>query len=217
MTAPLGYGKITTACSVEIQRYSLPGKPWPTCLPSQKVQWVSNNLNNAVLFINIIGKKKVKNNDSFTRLGTAGLVTSWDQRSLTLAVTGEVRVIRLWDAETELKKQDIPTGADCCATHLNMDRTGNLMALSCGDGSVRLFDRRLSPMESRVMTWREHNSWVLAARLKEFSGRTHLVSGSSSGDIRIFDLRKNSSINVFQTMQSITTAAIHETADIFAW
>ncbi len=47
-------------------------------------------------------------------------------KSLTLAVTGDVRIVRLWDAETELKKQDIPTGADCCTTCIDVDGTGCL-------------------------------------------------------------------------------------------
>jgi len=55
---------------------------------------------------------------------TARLVTKWEQKSLTLAVTGDVRIVRLWDAETELKKQDIPTGADCCTTCIDVDGTG---------------------------------------------------------------------------------------------
>jgi len=52
------------------------------------------------------------------------LITKWEQKSLTLAVTGDVRIVRLWDAETELKKQDIPTGADCCTTCIDFDDTG---------------------------------------------------------------------------------------------
>lgn len=57
---------------------------------------------------------------------TAQLVTKWEQKSLTLAVTGDARIVRLWDAETELKKQDIPTGADCCTTCIDVDGTGCL-------------------------------------------------------------------------------------------
>ncbi|XP_012256997.1 regulatory-associated protein of mTOR isoform X2 [Athalia rosae] len=147
---------------------------------------------------------------------TAGLVTSWEQRSLTLAVTGDVRIVRLWDAETELKKQDIPTGADCCATCLDTDDSGVLMALGCGDGSVRLFDRRLPPHEARIMTWREHTAWVLGAYFRNGTGNApRLITGSLSGDIRFFDLRKNSSVNMVQTAQGITAMAVHSVADIF--
>ncbi|KAK0077123.1 hypothetical protein PV325_004412 [Microctonus aethiopoides] len=152
-------------------------------------------------------------------IASAGLVTSWEQQSLTLAVTGDVRIVRLWDAETELKKQDLPTGADCCATCLDTDGTGSMIALGCSDGSVRLFDRRLPPAEARIMTWREHNAWVLGAYLPKYNAATHsaqLITGSSSGDVRIFDLRKNSSVNVIQTTQGLTAFTVHPVANIFA-
>ncbi|XP_078048119.1 regulatory associated protein of MTOR complex 1 isoform X1 [Augochlora pura] len=152
-----------------------------------------------------------------TTTATAGLVTKWEQKSLTLAVTGDVRIIRLWDAESELKKQDIPTGADCCATCIDVDGVGSMMAVGCGDGSVRLFDRRLPPLESRVMIWREHTAWVLGTSLRKSDrAAPQLFTGSSSGDIRIFDLRKNSSVNTVQIPQGITALAAHEVADVFA-
>jgi hypothetical protein len=44
--------------------------------------------------------------------------------------------------------QDIPTGADSCATSLISDTSGrSLLVAGFGDGTVRLFDRRLSPTE----------------------------------------------------------------------
>ena len=39
---------------------------------------------------------------SRSSVGVSGLVTSWEQRTLTLAASEDVRNIRLWDAETEL-------------------------------------------------------------------------------------------------------------------
>ena len=42
---------------------------------------------------------------------------------------------------------------------------GPLLVSGCSDGSVRLFDLRLSSHESRIMTWREHSSYVLGADL----------------------------------------------------
>ncbi|XP_071567767.1 regulatory-associated protein of mTOR isoform X2 [Temnothorax nylanderi] len=148
---------------------------------------------------------------------TARLVTKWEQKSLTLAVTGDVRIVRLWDAETELKKQDIPTGADCCTTCIDVDGTGAIMALGCGDGSVRLLDRRLPPAEARVMTWREHTGWVLGTFLRQSEGAApQLFTGSSTGDIKIFDLRKHSSVNTIQITPGIAALTVHEIADVFA-
>lgn len=44
--------------------------------------------------------------------------------------------------------QDIPTGADSCVTSLACDSVGrSLLVAGCGDGSVRLFDRRLPPSD----------------------------------------------------------------------
>jgi len=91
------------------------------------------------------------------------------------------------------------------------------MAVGCGDGSVRLLDRRLSPTEARIMTWREHTAWVLGTFLKKSGSTTQLFTGSSSGDIRIFDLRKNSSVNTIQMTTGIAALTVHQIADIFAW
>ena len=162
--------------------------------------------------------KFFKNNYTITISGSAGLVTSWEQRTLTLAVTGDVRIVRIWDAESELKKVDFPTGADCCVTSLDTDGTGSMMVVGCGDGSVRLFDRRITPNEARVMTWREHNAWVLGAYfLKNGLHPSRLISASSSGDVKIFDLRKNSSQTTVQTGRGITSFAVHDDANNFAW
>lgn len=95
---------------------------------------------------------------------------------------------------------------------------GALMALGCGDGSVRLFDRRLSSLEARVMTWREHTAWILGTFLKKSDNSApQLFAGSSSGDIKIFDLRKNTSVNTVQITQGITALTVHEMANTFAW
>lgn len=92
------------------------------------------------------------------------------------------------------------------------------MALGCGDGSVRLLDRRLPPAEAKVMIWREHTAWILGAFLRQSEGSSpQLFTGSSSGDIKIFDLRKNSSVSTIQIQPGIATLTAHEIADVFAW
>lgn len=93
-----------------------------------------------------------------------------------------------------------------------------MMALGCGDGSVRLLDRRLPPAEAKVMIWREHTAWMLGTFLRQSEGSApQLFTGSSSGDIKIFDLRKNSSVNTIQLTSGIAALTVHEIADVFAW
>ncbi len=43
--------------------------------------------------------------------------------------------------------QDIPTGADSCVTSLSCDSQRSLIVAGLGDGSVRVFDRRMGPNE----------------------------------------------------------------------
>ena len=52
-----------------------------------------------------------------------GLQTAWHQASKTIIVGGESKIIRLWDAEKELKYLDI-TGSDFPVTHINCAPNG---------------------------------------------------------------------------------------------
>lgn len=111
---------------------------------------------------------KIKN------LDMCGIVTTWHQRSQQLCVGGYSRSLRLWDAERELKICDIPTGADSSVRVLSSSPS-ELIAAGCSDGSVRLFDKRLSPQDARIMTYREHNGAIITACLRDNS--ESLVTG----------------------------------------
>ncbi|XP_075231155.1 regulatory associated protein of MTOR complex 1 [Lycorma delicatula] len=147
---------------------------------------------------------------------SAGLVMAWDQQEQKLVVAGDTRIIRTWDAHRELKVGDIPTGADSCVTSLSIDSSGGpLLAAGCGDGSVRLFDRRLPAQEARVMTYREHASWVVCVSLRGDATNT-LLSGCVRGDVRFFDIRCHTSKLTCTTSQYMTSMAVHRNADVFA-
>ncbi|KAK3908175.1 Regulatory-associated protein of mTOR [Frankliniella fusca] len=141
---------------------------------------------------------------------TSGLVVSWEQQTLNMVVSGDVRVVRLWDANQELRVRDIPTECDSCVTSLSSD--GQLIVAGCGDGSIRVFDRRLSQNDARVLTWREHNAWVVNCALRDNT----IISGSVMGDVRFFDLRQNTSPSVIHTSQEMTAMAIHKQANVFS-
>ncbi|XP_050967825.1 regulatory-associated protein of mTOR isoform X4 [Labeo rohita] len=145
----------------------------------------------------------------------AGMVVDWEQETGLLMTSGDVRVIRIWDTEREMKVQDIPTGADSCVTSLSCDPQRSLVAAGLGDGSVRVYDRRMGPNECRVMTYREHGAWVVKAHLqKETEG--HIISVSVNGDVRFFDPRTPESINILQTVKGLTALDIHPQANLFA-
>ncbi|KAF4112106.1 hypothetical protein G5714_006901 [Onychostoma macrolepis] len=150
-----------------------------------------------------------------SKQGGAGMVVDWEQETGLLMTSGDVRVIRIWDTEREMKVQDIPTGADSCVTSLSCDPQRSLVAAGLGDGSVRVYDRRMGPNECRVMTYREHGAWVVKAHLqKEPEG--HIISVSVNGDVRYFDPRTPESINILQTVKGLTALDIHPQANLFA-
>ncbi|XP_072037046.1 regulatory-associated protein of mTOR-like isoform X3 [Amphiura filiformis] len=151
------------------------------------------------------------------RLGS-GLVLDWEQESGMLLASGDVRIIRVWDTQREMKLQDIPTGADSCVTSLACDSVGrSLLIAGCGDGSVRLYDRRLSPAECRVMTLREHNGWVTNVHLQKGAGDGKIISASVSGDVRFWDPRFTESVKLINTpFNTLTAMAVHQQANIIA-
>ena len=82
----------------------------------------------------------------FHSIPDAGMVLEWEQMTGLLYAAGDVRHIRVWDTHKEVKIQDIPTGADSCVTCLASDSAErSLMIAGCGDGTVRMYDRRQPP------------------------------------------------------------------------
>lgn len=58
----------------------------------------------------------------------------------------QVQVARPW-CVCVLSRQDIPTGADSCVTSLSCDSHRSLIVAGLGDGSIRVFDRRMALSE----------------------------------------------------------------------
>uniref|UniRef100_A0A4W3JWU3 Regulatory-associated protein of mTOR n=1 Tax=Callorhinchus milii TaxID=7868 RepID=A0A4W3JWU3_CALMI len=150
-----------------------------------------------------------------SKQGGAGMVVDWEQETGLLMTSGDVRIIRIWDADREMKVQDIPTGADSCVTSLSCDSSRSLIAGGLGDGSVRIYDRRMAPNECRVMTYREHAAWVVKAYLQK-SPDGNIISVSVNGDVRFYDPRMPESMNVIQTVKGLTALDIHPQANLFA-
>lgn len=85
-----------------------------------------------------------------------GLQTAWHQSTQTIFVGGESKLLRLWDAERELRVLDIPTGSDFPVSHISCAPNA-LFAVGFADGCIQIYDRRANPNDSRIMTYREHS------------------------------------------------------------
>lgn len=147
----------------------------------------------------------------------SGVILSWNQLEQKLIASGETRVIRLWDARKEMRIRDLNIGADTCVTSICTDES-HLICIGCSDGSVRVFDDRLMPHDSRVHTFYEHKGWIINAHLYPHEDRFLIISGSLTGDIKWFDKRNATHpIKSISTGLGMTSMAVHSEANVFAW
>ncbi|SSD61518.1 related to Target of rapamycin complex 1 subunit KOG1 [Saccharomycodes ludwigii] len=127
---------------------------------------------------------------------STGLLTEWQQIRGTLLVTGDVKIIRVWDALTENVEVDIPAKTSSLVTSLTSDQlSGNIFVAGFSDGSLRCYDRRLNPRDSMIRLWRSgvgskcgKSSWITNVHMQR-GGYRELVSGNSNGVIELWDIR----------------------------
>jgi len=140
-----------------------------------------------------------------------GLQLAWVQQHQLLVGAGDTRTIRLWDCNQEVRMVDLPTMSDSCVTCLDMDK--GLLAASFGDGQIKIFDYRAPPSSARIMAFREHKQMVLSLKMQDNS---KLVSGCTDGVVKVWDIRRQSSISTLETHQPAVSLDIHQSAPVFA-
>lgn len=149
----------------------------------------------------------------------SGMVFDWQQVNGTVLVAGDVRVIRVWNAGHETCVMDIPARSGSCVTSLTSDQmTGSIFVAGFGDGAVRVFDQRLKPQEAMVRKWKDEpdRQWIRSVHMQR-GGQRELVSASRNGKVRLWDIRIDQPLKVFQTTKDILrTASTHEHLPVFA-
>jgi regulator-associated protein of mTOR len=145
-----------------------------------------------------------------------GMVLEWEQPTGLLYATGDVRHIGVWDTHKEMKIQDILTGADCCLTSLALDDCQrSLMVAGCGDGTVRLYDRRHPSASSLVNVLSEHKNWVLSVHIQQ--PLNNILSMSVNGDVKVWDPRFTKSTRTFTTLNGTNACSFHHSVPLLAW
>ncbi|KAF2703927.1 WD repeat-containing protein-like protein mip1 [Pleomassaria siparia CBS 279.74] len=147
----------------------------------------------------------------------AGLVFDWQQGRGLVLVAGDVKVIRVWNAGTEICTSDIPARSGSCITSLTSDQVeGDVFTAGFGDGAVRVYDQRQKPATAMVKVWKEHKQWVTNVHLQR-GGQRELVSGSRCGEVKLWDIRMDKSVKTIQaTTDTLRTLSVHEHAPVFA-
>lgn len=149
----------------------------------------------------------------------SGMVFDWQQVSGKLLVAGDVKVIRVWAAAPELCVVDINARSGSCVTSLTSDQmTGNVFVAGFGDGAIRVFDARNRPQEAMVKRWKAETdrSWVRSVHMQR-GGQRELVSASSNGKVKLWDIRMDKVLRTIKTTNSgLRTASTHEHLPVFA-
>lgn len=176
------------------------------------------------LFRNYESKKKVELVTSFRALTdlvpsnkNAGLVFDWQQGRGLILVAGDVKVIRVWNAGTEICTSDIPARSGSCITSLTSDQVeGDVFIAGFGDGAVRVYDQREKPATAMVKVWKEHKQWITNVHLQR-GGQRELVSGCRSGEVKLWDIRLDRSVKTIRaTKDTLRSLSVHEHAPVFA-
>ncbi|OAL57052.1 hypothetical protein IQ07DRAFT_582313 [Pyrenochaeta sp. DS3sAY3a] len=147
----------------------------------------------------------------------AGLVFDWQQGRGLILVAGDVKVIRVWNAGTEVCTSDLPARSGSCITSLTSDQVeGDVFVAGFGDGAIRVYDQRQKPATAMVKVYKEHKQWVTNVHLQR-GGQRELVSGCRSGEVRLWDIRMDRSVKTIQaTTDHLRTLSVHEHAPVFA-
>ncbi|KAI9833336.1 MAG: hypothetical protein M1819_003731 [Sarea resinae] len=147
----------------------------------------------------------------------AGLVFDWQQGQGKILVAGDVKVIRVWNAATEICTNDIPARSGSCVTSLTSDQVaGNVFVAGFGDGAVRVYDQRMKPAEAMVKVWRDHKQWISNVHMQR-GGLRELVSGSRNGDVKLWDIRMDLPLRTIKATSSVLRSlSVHEHAPVFA-
>lgn len=157
---------------------------------------------------------------------SSGLISEWQQSRGSLLVSGDVKIIRLWDAPRELCLVDIPARSTSSITSITSDQVaGDVFVAGFDDGSLRVYDRRMDARESMVKTW--YNSKNRATNMPRFDhgsirnvhmqrgGYRELVSGSSDGTVNLWDIRLTDPVLSYNSSEkSIRCIDVHEHAPI---
>ncbi|VEU19771.1 DEKNAAC100376 [Brettanomyces naardenensis] len=152
---------------------------------------------------------------------SVGLISEWQQSRGTLLVTGDVKIIKIWDAPREKCTVDIPLRSTSQITSLTSDQvSGDIFVGGFRDGTIRVYDRRLDARDSMIKLYRPKIAGARASIKSvhmQRGGMRELVSGSSNGLVQLWDIRMDDPILKFKAFEkAMTTAMIHEHAPVIA-
>lgn len=156
---------------------------------------------------------------NYRHTAQSGMILLWNQMQARFYATSDqndMRIIKVWDASSESKIQDIPTCAEYGVSCLASDGEHSIAA-GFLDGSIRIYDTRLRKTDCRTFTFRKHSDKISSLHMfKPGEKHINLVSGDLSGEVRFWDKRAPTSVKRVDIGQKMNVMSVHPNADIFA-
>jgi len=146
-----------------------------------------------------------------------GLVLNWQQGQGKLFAAGDIKVIRVWNAATEICTHELPSRSGSCITALTSDQVaGDIVVAGFGNGKVQVYDNRERAARSMVRRYVSHQQWITNVHMQR-GGMRELVSGSRNGEVKLWDVRMDRELFTMQaTSHTLRTLSVHEHAPVFA-
>ncbi|KZV72684.1 hypothetical protein PENSPDRAFT_750813 [Peniophora sp. CONT] len=148
----------------------------------------------------------------------SGVVVNWKQAGGFLHISGDTRIIRVWDAHTETQLLDLATRQESPVTTLASESGPSATVLAgFADGAVKVFDRRMDEDDAVVRAYNDHYGWVQNVRW-----HPHLpgqfLSASLAGEIRLWDIRgSDRAVEQWQPFNDgLSAFDVHAQAGVFA-
>eukprot|EP01125_Pyxidicula_operculata_P020493 TRINITY_DN758_c0_g1_i3.p3 TRINITY_DN758_c0_g1~~TRINITY_DN758_c0_g1_i3.p3 ORF type:complete len:296 (+),score=69.60 TRINITY_DN758_c0_g1_i3:243-1130(+) len=154
------------------------------------------------------------------------MVLDWQLNDQSIVASGNTDVVKVWDVNKELSVQDMPTNCHSCITTIRSDKSknGKMVIAGTAEGSVLLFDRRKP--KGNVLCFDEssssnnnNNKGIIISTFLSTSNEYQLISGSSFGEIKFWDVRnQKASVSTIAGHQQPTVGAIaiHDFAPLIA-
>eukprot|EP01130_Rhizamoeba_saxonica_P006831 TRINITY_DN2737_c0_g1_i1.p1 TRINITY_DN2737_c0_g1~~TRINITY_DN2737_c0_g1_i1.p1 ORF type:complete len:1142 (-),score=234.17 TRINITY_DN2737_c0_g1_i1:1851-5132(-) len=138
------------------------------------------------------------------RIPSVGLLMECNDNDPKMIVSGNIRVLKIWDLETELSVP-VPSGSEACVTSMTSLGNGEICA-GFGDGTIRLYDPRANNGVLDTFHTEGTSQIVNVCRL---NNDTDFVSGSLDGQVSIFDIRTRSALTNFSVGTGLTCLDAH--------
>jgi len=165
-----------------------------------------------------------------------GLISEWQSFSNRLVVGGSSGVLRCWDAEAEQVSIELQTNTEAVVTTIttawdveaSKSKSSALgphvVVAGMSNGCIKLFDLRTQQQGSvkriggpRVPQYTEHSNWVVGIAFTSYSQRYEVLSGTVSGEVRVWDLRMSNSVRQLDVQgRAMTTMSVHKRIPMMA-